>query len=622
MFKSLIFFARFFAFWLLFFLLDRLIFLFIFSKKLSDVSFSEKAATFYHALRLDLSMAAYLAVIPLFVFIFWFLSNRKAVTLKWIKTYNTILILIFSLLAVINFNIYREWGSKVNARAFGFLIDTPNEALASSASSPILLSLVVLIFIVCIALYLQLKLIRVDIYFVKTKVLLKVALSILLLTLNFLLIRGGLDVAPNNQSMAYFSKNQLLNHAAVNTEWNLMSSILASKKTNKNPYLYLSPANARKQVDSLYSVAKDTTIRILTTQRPNVVVFILESFTADLTQTLGNESGITPNFDSLINKGVLFSQIYAAGNRTDKGLIGTLTGYPTLGTGSIVKWPEKMQKIPAISEKMLQNNYATSFFYGGESEFDNYKAFILSHGYQKLVDKNSFDPKDMNSKWGAYDALVFEKQLQYLNQSKQPFFSTVLSLTNHEPFELPTTFKFGKENLVQKFKSTAYYTDSCIGAYLSAAKKQPWYKNTLFIFVADHGHLYPKNNADIFMPQRYHIPLLFNGEPIKTAYRGKKLEQIGSQQDIAATLLAQLNISATDFTWSKNLFNPYTKPFAFFSWDNGFGFINKEQCITFDNVGKSILYNSDHRSKQPKTEPHLNTGKSYLQTAYQEFIKL
>ncbi|MBP8066992.1 MAG: sulfatase-like hydrolase/transferase, partial [Pedobacter sp.] len=164
-------------------------------------------------------------------------------------------------------------------------------------------------------------------------------------------------------------------------------------------------------------------------------------------------------------------------------------------------------------------------------------------------------------------------------------------------------------------------TDSCINAYLSKAKKQSWYKNTLFVFVADHGHLYPKNKYDVFMPERYHIPLLFYGDVIKEEYKGKRSTKVGSQQDLAATLLAQLTISAKEFTWSKNLLNPYTKEFAFFSWDNGLGFINSTQCVTFDNVGKTILYQTNEKNKTA-TKSNLNLGKSYLQTAYQQFIKL
>ena len=621
MFKSLIFFVRFFLFWLLFFALDRFIFLFIFHKKLREIPLGEKVLSFYHGLRLDLSMAAYLAVIPLLVFICCYFTNRKSINFKWVAIYNKILVILFGFFSIVNFNTYREWGIKINYSALAPIIETPKEAMASSGSSPFFFSMFIWAILIGSGFYFHFILIKKQINFVKTPIWLKTIVAILLLGFNFLLIRGGVDVAPNNQSMAYYSKYEVLNHAALNTEWNLISSILASKRTNKNPYLYFNNATAEKEVAELYKVEKDTTISILKTQKPNIVIFILESFTADLTKTLGNEDGITPGFDSLINKGVLFTNIYAAGNRTDKGLVGTLTGFPTLGTGSIVKWPEKMQKTPAISQKLFQNNYKTSFYYGGESEFDNYKAFLLSHNYQNIVDKNSFEKKDMNSKWGAFDGLVFNRQLQDISTEKQPFFSTILSLTNHEPFEVPGKYKFGEKDIIQKFKSTAYYTDSCVNDYLLKAKKQDWYKNTLFIFVADHGHLYPKNNADIFQPQRYHIPLLFFGDVIKDEYKGKKFDKIGSQQDIAATLLAQLNIQHKEFLWSKNLLNPYTKQFAFFSWDNGLGFINDKQCVTFDNIGKNILYNSNAKDNL-QTNKNLNSGKAYLQTVYQQFIKL
>lgn len=621
MFKSLIFFVRFYIFWLLFFAFDRFIFMFIFHKKLRDIPFGEKLATFYYGFRLDLSMAAYITIIPLLVFIFWYLSKKRQVDFKWLKVYDIVLIALFSLIATINFNVYREWGSKINAKVLGFVVDTPNEALASSASSPLLLSAIVFTVLLLIGLYLHRLIIRKKIDFVQKPIWLKAIVAILLFGVNFLFIRGGVDVAPNNQSMAYFSKTEILNHASLNTEWNLMSSILASTKTNKNPYRYFNDAQAQQAVAELYKVEKDTTISILKTAKPNIVLFILESFTADLTKTLGNEDGITPNFDNMVKDGVLFSQIYAAGNRTDKGLIANLTGFPTLGTGSIVKWPEKMIKIPAISQKLFQNGYRTSFFYGGESEFDNYKAFILSHDYQKLIDKKSFDQKDMNSKWGAYDGLVFNKQLQSMAEEKQPFFSTILSLTNHEPFELPVKQKFGNTDNVLKFKSTAYYTDSCINSYIENAKKQAWYKNTLFIFVADHGHLLPKNKFEIFQPERYHIPLLFYGDVIKDEFKGKVYNQTGSQQDIAATLLPQLNIDAKDFVWSKNLLNPYAPHFAFFTWDNGLGFVKDGHCVTFDNIGRSILYNSDPKNTQ-QTDKNLKLGQSYLQTVYQQFIKL
>lgn len=621
MLKSLIFFFQFFLFWLLFFCLDRLLFLCIFYKKLQHFAISEIIAPFYHAIRLDLSMAAYFALLPLLTFVFWYFTQKKQVKLYWVTAYNKILIVVVSLIAVTNFNIYREWGTKINDKAIEFAFSTPNEALASSASSPILLSLTILFALIFSGLLLEKKLVNVNIEFEKTPIWIKIIISVLLLGGNFLLIRGGWQLSPINQSMAYFSEKQILNHATVNTEWNLISGLLSAKQSKSNPYKYFNNQEATQTVSNLFKTATDSTISILKTTRPNVVLFIMESFTADLTQTLGNENGITPHFDSLINKGFLFDQIYSSGDRTDKGLVATLAGFPTLAAGSIVKWPEKMQKMPSISQEFNQMGYKTSFFYGGESEFDNYKAFILSHGYHKLIDKSNFNKDEMNSKWGAFDGVVLNRQLKELKLEHQPFFSTLLTLTNHEPFEVPGAYKFGKKDNVQRFKSTAYYTDSCINAYLTEAKKQHWYKNTLFIFIADHGHLLPKNTHEIFDPKRYHIPLLMYGDVIKDEFKGKRFNQVGSQVDLAATLLAQLNISSKQFVWSKNLLNPNTKHFAFFSWDNGLGFMDNKQSVTFDNVGKTILYNSKPNNKA-QTNKLLKNGQSFLQKVYQEFIEL
>lgn len=621
MFKSLIFFVRFYIFWLLFFFLDRLMFLLIYHKKLAMVPLSETMATFYHAISLDLSMAAYLAIVPMLGYIYWFLSGRKIVELKWISVYNIVLIVLFSIISVVNFNIYREWGSKVNAKAIGFAISTPTEAMASSASSPIGLSLALLVLLITISIFMQRWIVSRKLNFGSNPVWLRAIVSILLFAVTFLLIRGGLRGSPITQSMAYFSKEQLLNQAAVNTEWNLLRSSLSERMASKNPYVYFDPKKADQLVKDLFTVEKDSTIQVLKTNKPNVVLVIIESFTADLTQTLGNETGITPHFDTLMHKGLLFDRVYASGNRTDKGIVASLAGFPTLASGSVVKWPEKMQKLPAISKSLYKNGYQTSFYYGGESEFDNYKAFILSHDYQRLVDRNNFKGNDMQSTWGKYDEAVFGRQLQDLNSEKQPFFSTLLTLTNHEPYSLPGKPKFGNSDNVAKFKSTAYYTDSCINAYLNNAKKQSWYQNTLFIFVADHGHALPKQAHEIYSPERYHIPLLFYGEVIKDEFKGRKFSNVGSQTDIAATLLAQLKIPAKDFIWSKNLLNPYTKPFAYFTWDNGMGFIDNQQCVTFDNVGKTILDNSNPKDKV-KTAQLLEEAKSYLQKVYQQFIAL
>ncbi|MCD0490195.1 LTA synthase family protein [Pedobacter sp. MC2016-14] len=565
-------------------------------------------------------MTAYISIFPVLYAVFNYLYGKGQAGMKWLRIYNTVLIVIFSLISVINFNIFREWGTKLNAKAIGFAFTAPNESLASGASSPILPGLSILIFLITSGILLRKFIVPLHINFNKNKFSTRIIGSMVLMLINFLFIRGG-SVAPINQSAAYYSDDSILNHAAVNTEWNLMYSVLAATGPHKNHYLYLTPKDADENLKALFSVKKDSTIQVLTTKRPNVVLVIMESFTADLTSVLGREKGVTPKFDSLVQHGILFSKIYSTGNRTDKGIIGTLAGFPSLAAGNMVNYLHKMQKIPAISQEFRRNGYQTSFYYGGASEFDNYKAFILSHSYQKLIDKKDFSKAEMNSKWGAYDGVVLNRQIKELNKTRQPFFATQMTLTNHEPFEVPGAYKFGLLDNSMRFRSTAYYTDSCINDFLNQAKKQAWYKNTLFVFIADHGHILPSESNEVYMPQRYHIPMLFFGDVIKKEYQGKVFDRVGSQIDLANTLLSQLSMNTKPFIWSKNLLNPYTRPFAFFSWDNGMGFINSQQCVTFDNVGKRVLYN-DNKTAPKQTAESLRDGQSFLQKAYQQFIEL
>ena len=257
---------------------------------------------------------------------------------------------------------------------------------------------------------------------------------------------------------------------------------------------------------------------------------------------------------------------------------------------------------------------------GGESQFANMKSYLLSSGCENLVDKGNFDKKDMNSKWGAYDNVVYKRVLAESATKKTPFFTTVLTLTNHEPFELPAASHFKGDEIENKFRSTSYYADSCLGAFIREARQQPWYQNTLFVVVADHGHHLPKNQSEIFDSHRYRIPLLFFGEAIKPQFRGTKISKVGSQTDITFTLLNQLNLPVKDYHWGKDLLNPEVKGHAFYSWDNGFGFVNDQNAaLSIDRVSKNVIYKTDGMQNDGKRlEKH---AKSYMQSVFQQYLE-
>ena len=617
MIKNLSIVFRYFIFWLLFFFLERLIFILVFFEKIKGASITEIVKSFLIGPWMDVSMVGYISILPLLgIVIIWFIPVIKIPgnVLRW---YTRILIVVFSIICAFNFNIYREWGSKINFKALDIAFTSPNEAIASGASSPVFASLVTLVVLIVLSFWFADKIIKYR-SFKNANVLSKIVVSVLLIGVNFLAIRGGWQLSPMNESMAYYSNTPILNHAAVNTEWSLLRDILNNKST-ENPYQYFSKDEAAKLANEILVKPSGPPIELLSSTRPNVILIIMESFTADLVESLGGENGITPEMERLASDGVLFDHIYASGDRTDKGIVAVLNAFPSQAIRSIMKLNSKQEKLPSLAQTFAKNAYSTSFFYGGESEFFNMKSYLLSHKYQDVVDKAFFDEKDMNSKWGAFDDLVYSKLLSKSGASRQPFFSTMLTLTNHEPFEVPGKPHFSGEGVEDKFRSTAFYADSCLGAFLNNAKKESWYKNTLFIVVADHGHRLPKNQYEIYYPNRFRIPLLFFGDVIKPEFRGKRISKIGSQTDIASTLFNQLKMPSGEFKWSRDLLNPKTSDFAFFDWDNGFGVVTPEQTISFDNTGKNILFKADTNLKSTD-EKLLRYGKAYMQQVFQDYL--
>jgi phosphoglycerol transferase MdoB-like AlkP superfamily enzyme len=319
MLKSLFVFTRFFLFWILFFFLERLLFLVYFSDRLTHIGIGEIAITFLYALRLDASMIAYLSVIPLiFYLVLLFLPRYKFPEIIG-KYYVLFFVFIFSIISVFNLNLYREWGSKINFRALDLAFKSTKEAIASGSSSPILLSLSVLIGISFTSVFFAKKTIDFKIKDHVEPLWKKAGTAFMMLVLLFLTIRGGWQLSPINQSMAYFSNETVLNHAAVNTEWNLIHDIINNKYGKDNPYKYYPEKEAKKIVAELYKKPSGEKVKVLNSERPNVVIIIMESFTAELVGSLGGEKGVTPNFDKLSTEGILFENIYAAAGRTDKG---------------------------------------------------------------------------------------------------------------------------------------------------------------------------------------------------------------------------------------------------------------------------------------------------------------
>jgi phosphoglycerol transferase MdoB-like AlkP superfamily enzyme len=614
---------RFFIFWLLFFAITRATFELYFLHKLKGAGFGEILQTFFYGFRLDASAAAYICIIPLLAFIINWCIPNYSIKPVWLKIYTGIILFCISLNTILNFNIFREWGTKVTFRVFSSFYHAPSEALASSSSSPVGKSIFIGLLLISTGALLSKYIINYNFKKPATAPGAKSVLICLLVFANFLLMRGGLQAEPINQNAAYFSDHEILNQSAMNTEWNLFNNIFENFRKPYNPYEFMQPVDAQRLVQDMYKVKNDSALQILSTRQPNVVIIQIESYTASIIESLGGDKGVAPNFEKFIKQGVLFNNIYSSADRTDKGIISIMSGFPSQAIRTIVADTIKQRKLPALSTVFKNAGYQTTYFYGGKSSYMDFNIFMKSHGINKIIDEYNFDKSQVKTQWGVYDNTLLNKHLQYTGEEKQPFFSYLQTSTNHEPFILPVKAHFPADedgDASNKFRSTAYFTDSCLNAYFEQAKKQAWYKNTLFILVADHGHRLPRNVAEAYDPVKYHIPLLFFGDVIKPEYRGEKISKLGGQTDIAATLLSQLGLPHDEFKWSKDLLNPQSKDFAFFDWDNGFGFMLPQQSVSYDNSGRRIVYTSNKNAPQQTTDNALLYGKAFLQQVFTQYM--
>lgn len=600
-----------FIFWVLYFMVARGIFLIYHLDRASELNSSDTLKVFIYGLRLDASATAYICLLPFLVLLLSGLWPRLRAP-GFVRVYTYIVLALLSLLLAADLELYSYWGFRLDATPLQYL-NTPAEMAASAATAPLFLLLLVTVFMIVISILLYMRMIDLKKFERRSNRWLYAGLSLLYLALLVLPLRGGWQQIPINQSVAYFSNKPFANHAGLNMPWNLGYAILKNNKINKDLYRYMPPEEATQRVEALYaSVDNSTSKQVVTAEQPNVLFIILESYTAKLIGSLGGEKGVTPNLDQLAAEGISFTNLYASGDRSEKGMVALLSGYPVQTTTSIIKHPQKTEKLPQLSTVFQRLNYSTSYYYGGELEFANIRSYLTNGGYDRLTAKADFDPSTYNSKWGAHDHVLFERVLEELRNERQPFFSTVYTLSSHEPFEIPTAPKFEGDDEEAKFRNSVHYTDWALGKFIAQAKQQTWWQNTVVVITADHGHPLPGNDPN-FAPSKFHIPFILTGGAVK---QKATIDTIASQTDIAATLLSQLHLPHEEFKWSRNLLAPTPSPFAFYVFNDGFGYITPEGIFTFDNVAKQVI-----TTDSGVTENQLQNGKAYMQNSFEDFVQ-
>ena len=569
------------------------------------LSISDYLQVMVHGLQLDATVAGYLTVIPLLLTLLSVWIPGRYITFI-LKGYFFIVACIISLIFVVDIALYPYWGFRLDATPL-FYLQSPSDALASAPASTLILQTLVFV-VYTYGIFWALKRFVLPLMpeqYVKKMFSNSVQL-VLLGGILFIPIRGGVTTSTANVGMVYFSKNQFLNHSAINPCFSFLAS-LSKQQDFAAQYNYFSESQRSKIFKKLTNQPQGDSIpELLTTKNPNIILILMESFSANAIEVLGGEAGVTPNINRLSKEGILFSNMYANSFRTDRGIVAVLNGYLAQPTTSIMKYPAKSQTLPSIAKSLQKKGYTSDMLYGGDINFTNMQSYFFSSGYSKVTADRDFPLKSRLSKWGANDDITFAHLYQSMtdNSRKEPFFSTFLTLSSHEPFEVPYN------RLKDPYLNSVAFTDSCLGDFIDKLKKLPLWNNTLIVLVSDHGFRYPASVKE-HDPKRYHIPMLWLGGAIKEP---RVIANYGNQTDLAATLLYQLDLPHKEFTFSNNMVDSLQPAYAFYSYNNGFGFIDTTGVSVYDCESEKPLIIKPEAGH----EIRLNNGKALLQTLYDD----
>lgn len=581
---------------------------------ISGNTLGHMAATIWHGLTLDLSMTGYLCIIPLLALIasIW---TRSDIVRRIVNAYFIVAAALISASMVLNFALYPYWNFPLDSTPLFYFFSSPADAFASTSATFAVMAIIITIAIAAGIWYLlrirREKYVRLTRCFHRLGI---TAAMLVVAAIMFVAIRGGLTVSTTNTGKAYYSQNAFLNHAAVNPLFSFMES-LSHQEDFGSQYRFMPDNEATKIFAKWISTSDADTQPLLKPEAtsPDILIVVMEGFACDMMPSIGTQGDVAVQLDSIAHQSILFTNFFANSFRTDRGLISVLSGYPAQPMHSIMKYPAKSAHLPSIARSLANaKGYTSTYFYGGDVDFANQRSWLVSQGYQRIISDVDFPLKDKLSKWGVPDHIVAQRLLSDIRQQsagkndRRPHFRVFQTSSSHEPFDVPY------HRLKDKRLNAFAYSDSVFGNLIRQYSKLPCWDNTLIIFVPDHVGAY-KEHLDNFQQSRYEIPLIITGGAI---LRPMKIDAIGSQIDIAATLLAQLGIKHSDFIFSKNIMSRATPKMAFFTVPDAFGFVTDSASIIFDNKLGKVVYSTGKSANN-----NVASGKAYLQKLYDDLDK-
>lgn len=503
----------------------------LFFYKIEPLTVSDIIQMFGYGLKQDVSITGYLCLISLLFYLISYYFQSKIGFILF-KTILYLLVLLNIVITLADIQLLSLWSHKIDLQAL-FYLQYPHEVFNNFNLPQWLIFVLVILVLTWLIGALFLRILRkkeTSFSAINAKYLGGVFLTL------FLMIRGGLGLMPVLISDASYSESQPKNSVATNSLWNFFYQITEAGNLSEIQHLLDYPEN-KGILNRYFADTEPDFPPYYWDKRTNVVLIILEGFSAEMSGYFGGHDGNEmPFIDSLAKEGYAFTRVYANGDRTDKGLLSILSGWPGQTWQNMINHPSKINKLPALARAFKEKRgYKTKFYYGGDLGFSNMDFYLKQNGFESIFgEKNIVAEKSVHQgKWGVHDDALFDFVSENLKSEKEEFFATILTLSTHEPYDL------APKNAVTNKEKMAYcmrFTDRSVRNFISKMQKHPDFDNTLFVITADHGKELNTENTSKWHQNFFHIPLLFYGKILPTKWKGKVNNRVVSQSDIYQSL--------------------------------------------------------------------------------------
>lgn len=580
----------------------------------------DSAADVLHILlsgvRVDVSSLCYLFILPTILILTLFIANKSSKVLRRVLSGYICFALCFLVyLEVITPTFIKEYDLRPNRLLIEYLV-YPKEVFSmlwTGYKPQIVISTLALAMAAWLAHYKFQK------HWIASSNLALRGRILIALTLVFLLFlgaRSSFGHRPLNPALVAFSNDHLLNDLAVNSSYSALFALKQMGLENSSAKYY--GAMPEQAVIEQVRLASNQPLSSFTdatfpsrhfhtathTGKPkNLVILLQESLGARYVGGLGGLP-LTPHLDKAMQQGWNFTNLYATGTRSVRGIEAIMTGFTPTPSRSVVKLDKSQRDFFTLASLLTQQGYHTQFIYGGESHFDNMKSFFLGNGVQEIVDMDDFAKVDFEGSWGASDEDLYDQahvEFEQLHQENKPFFSLVFTSSNHSPYEYPDGKIIQYDAQKHTRNNAAKYADHALGQFLQKAQGAEYWQDTVFLIVADHDSRVA--GASLVPVERFRIPGVILGKGIEP----KQDSRLVSQIDLAPTLLSLIGVSAVTPMLGHDL-TRYVSPDkqrALMQYDKNFAYMTRDQITILqpEQPAKGFAFVSQFGEKAKQEQP-------------------